>query len=83
MGTQHPSQHQCGIFTNNAAPIIGFSLVVESLQPLLLNTWPVHLRSSEQGLLYAGNKGHDAGGGSMSSFMVLIRGYGQSLVYSL
>jgi hypothetical protein len=57
--------------------------VVESLQPLLLNTWPVHLRSSEQGLLYAGNRGRDAGGASMSSFMVLIRGYGQSLVYSL
>jgi hypothetical protein len=76
MGAQHPSRHQCGIFTNNAAPIIGFSPVVESLQALLLNTWPGRLRSTEHGLLYAGNRGHDAGGGSLSSFMVLIRGYG-------
>lgn len=79
MRAQHPPQHQCGIFTNNAAPIIGFSSSVESPQSKLPNTWPGPLRSPDTGpsMLETELVTQVV---AVPSFIVFIRAHGQSLV---
>lgn len=80
MRTQHPPQHQCGIFTNNAYPIIGFSSAVESPQSeLRTRAQAVNEVQNTGPCLYVGNRASDAGGGSKSSFIVFMCAHGQSL----
>ena len=79
MRTQHPPQHQCGIFTNNADPIIGFSSAVESTQSELRTRGSSSYEVQNTGpCLYAGNRASDAGGSSKSSFIVFMCAHGQS-----
>jgi len=80
MRTQHPRQHQCGIFTNNADPIIGFSSAVESPQSELRTRGSGSYEVQNTGpCLYAGNRASDAGGGIKSSFIVFMCAHGQPL----
>jgi len=84
MRTQHPPQHQCGIFTNNADPIIGFSSAVESPQSELRTRGSGSYEVQNTGpCLYAGNRASDAGGGIKSSFIVFMCAHGQSLAQAI